>query len=58
MTVMGAGLETLAGRVGGSWAGDTRAGQRKSAENNDDDGSWAGDTCCWKSRTKEVGREQ
>ena len=58
MTVMGAGLETLvAGRVGGSWAGDTRAGQRKSAENNDGDGSWAGDTC-WESRTTEIGRRQ
>ena len=34
MTVMGAGLEIL---VAG------RAGQRKSAEDNDGDGSWAGD---------------
>jgi len=33
MTVMGAGMETLSGR----------AGQRKSAKDNDGDESWAGD---------------
>ena len=47
MTTCVSGLETLAGR----------AGQRKSAEDNDGDGSWDGDTC-WESRTKGVGRRQ